>query len=254
MPRVRLSAGLLFVEMICPCLVFVQGVYTHSEWAKNTVDQFSDNSVDEPAHMLTLHVPRFNMRPHLWFNADRELSELNEIDAKLGVELNADPDDNDSTAARRASAAFARILAEDFAASKKISARVEKLNAGIVARPYLRLGDSFSLIEETDVTDWAYCACGSGVNGTFVFPERDWPPKSSLLQVTVGGRHLSIPRSDKCNCVNPWEGVDSSRQACTLNNGVTICLVSVDTKGASPEQISTQAANLLKGIDDAYHL
>ena len=252
---------IVFYVVVYLSPVSVSGIFTHSKWVVDSPDQFEDSfeSVPQHGHGLAIETPRFNIVPHNWFDADREMGNLAEINAKLKVELNA-PVDEDSPAGRTA-LAFAQRLKEDVRVSHALNAHIQKLNSLIQAddRP-------FSLLEE-EPSSWAYCTCGTGENGTLTYADRDWPGvdlpvlpsvnlTSSLLQVTVRGRHLSIPRADKCDCANPWENFkDPSRfSTCSVNMGVTICLVRTNASVGmwTSEQLNKEAQTVLESIDKSY--
>lgn len=273
-----------------------EAIYTHSKWVDESVDRVQSDDFGDYEHrsQISIRTPRFDTRMPEWFNLEKAQTQFNEINAKLKVELSGkyDADDGD---ANRSSGEYLQTLKDDLARAHKLNQNVQKVNAKFRAESGLGGELPYSLVqvrshhqldrEEPVISDWAFCTCGSGENGTLAFPERGWPgvdlptpptidlrsssnatrvPDNSnnteplsMLQLTVEGRHLSLPRADHCDCANPWEGYDdpSRSSLCALSNGVTLCLVRVNTAEGvlSPDQLREEAGVLLKAIDSSFN-
>lgn len=276
-----------FGTIVCvvAALQSVRGYTSGFEASDNQIS--SSLNVDSGISSLSsfkLRSPDFNRPTRDWVNVGKAISDFNEAEARLGVQLNAKPDMSDALDSR----SFETTMRHDVSKANELDKEVQTLNANIQSEPILdhRQEDiPYSLIErghkESFVTseelltsnvvlsDWAYCMCKSGDNGILVNPERNWPgvalptpptvsirPLTSLLQVTVGGRRMSIRRADKCNCEDPWEGVHdpSGSSKCSVSNGATICLVRVNTKNGkkSPEELRSEADQLIGAIGEAF--
>jgi hypothetical protein len=219
---------------------------------------------------IKLRIPRLDLFSHPWFSAEKASQHLLEENARMNVLLRSPVmDDVVQEQAQRRSQEFNKHLREERARAKQLVSSISRINNRIQAEP--RIGGSFddvspfSLLQisrkaniSTDViTDWTFCTCGTGMNGTLTLPERVFPtPKASLLQVRVQGRQLSLEPNASCDCVNPWEEFKDTTgsSTCTLSNGVTVCLVHVNGANYmhSPEQIHAEARQLLTAINSTF--
>lgn len=281
MPRPHLCPIFCLVVAIQSDRVYTSGFEAPANQVSSTLN------VDSRISSLSsfkLRSPDFIHPRRDWVNVGKAISDFNEAEARLGVQLNAKPDMSDALDSR----SFETTMRHDVSRANELDKEVQTLNAEIQAEPirdHRQEDIPYSLIErghtESFVTseelltsnvvlsDWAYCMCKSGDDGILVNPERNWPgvalataptvsirPLTSLLQVTVGGRRMSIRRADKCNCEDPWEGVHdpSGSSKCSVTNGATICLVRVNTKNGkkSPEGLRMEADQLIGAIDEAF--
>ena len=261
-------------------------IYTHSTWADQEATATADVPAENefhPSSGFKLRTPTFAIQPKGWFDVEKETAHWNEVNARMKVVLNSKVDDSSVDPGKPN---YSNILQKDVSVADKLNREVQKLNANIQAEsfaPVMESDSGFSLIQlhgvtptvtaaelldsnVTTLSDWTYCTCGAGVNGTLANPERNWPgvelpvprqidirPPSSLLQVTVQGRRLAVRKADVCSCENPWDGFKdpSGSTQCSLNSGVTVCLVRVNKDNGTKTQaeVNEEARQLLRAID-----
>ena len=235
-----------------------------------------------PTDNMEIMVPNIDFNHHKWFDPDKAIERLRLSQTRMSALLRAsmDPSNSDSLEAQRVVDADNQRLRDDIERIHRLAGEINSENKRIQSLPIFRTpasifddteGYSFLQVSDNNTTieDWSYCACGSGPNGTLVFPDRKWPnpqflatvppqtvnltsSATSMLQIRVNGRRLALKELPECNCVNPWDSFDNSANMCKLINSVTVCLIHVSTKPSETSQeISAQAQALLDAIDKA---
>jgi hypothetical protein len=197
-------------------------------------------------------------------------------------------DDLEDTDSQRIADRAKKELKQDVDRIQALNQDISHINARIQSQPIIESQSfdedaevGYSLLEVRDVQNetldgWTYCACNrTGPNGTFVFPERNWPgvelpiPEApdvfkksmlrndtSFLQVNIGSRRIGIRRSQNCNCVNPWEFFYLTPSAtCQVVSNVNVCLIRVNIQGhntpGDDEYIKEKAKVILDALDKA---
>ena len=217
-------------------------------------------------------VPNVDMTSKKWFDPAQAMEDLRLSQIRLSTSLRSSlgPSGNEYGELERRIDADNEKLRDDIQRVHRLSDGIRGENKRIQNLPifreslslddsqaysFLQIGDNNSTIE-----DWNYCACGTGPNGTLIFPDRTWPDipasanisiPSSMLQIHLNGQRLALRQLPECTCTNPWESFDNSSNMCKLINTVTVCLVHASSHPSSPEEIASQAQTLLKAIDNA---
>jgi len=236
-----------------------------------------------------------------WFDANSELEHLQDNAVRLRAQLASSVSvDLVDTETQRIADQERKNLKQDLDKIQRLGTSISRINAKVQAQPLLETehaimddeenqftNSAISFIQTRDVlTDWAYCACNrSGENGTYFFPERDWPgidlpipttpdlikkslinstiapgattPPSSMLQLELGSRRIAIRESPQCNCINPWEFFTTNPSAtCTVvGGGINVCLIRVNIQGhttpGDSEFMDEQANRILAALDKA---
>lgn len=218
-------------------------------------------------------VPNIDLTKQKWFDPNKAMEDLRLSQVRLSASLrpSLNPANSEYDEVERRVDADNENLRADIQRVHRLSDEIRMENKKLQKLPIFREAISpddsqgYSLVQIGDqnntIEDWNYCACGTGPNGTLVYPDRAWPdlpltsntstPSSSMLQIHLNGRRLALRQQSECTCTNPWESFDNSSNMCKLINTVTVCLVHVSSDPSPPEIIASQAQNLLKAIDSA---
>jgi hypothetical protein len=263
----------------------------HQAFAVNRLNVLDSSSVDvdrvgdKPSSTNSeILVPSIDFTHAKWFNADDALENLRLSQTRISALLRTsmEPSNTESGESQRVVDADNEKLRDDIRRVHQLAGEIASENKRIQALPILRSSssvyddlDGYSFLQVADnsttIQDWSYCACGSGPNGTLVFPDRLWPdpqflgtvPPStvnlttssptSMIQIRLNGRRLALKQLPECNCTNPWEAFDNTSNMCKFINSVTVCLIHVSPKPSSEtsQEISAQAQTLLDAIDKA---
>lgn len=253
-------------------LLLFHGGYGYSD----SVDDMIDSSQEYTPFVrkeagIKLRTPRLDNFSKLWFDPEKAEEELAETSARMSVLLRSPmTDDVMESQAERTSQEYAKRFKEEKDRANVLTRSIERINSRIQAEPLIASNDiddlPFSLLQLASrrgnvstevVADWTYCACGSGPNGTFIWPERVFPQlSSSFLQVNIQGAQVALEAANDCNCVDPWaEYSDASGSSkCTLLKEVTICLVHVNAESAvsSDAQVRKEAEQLISAINASF--
>lgn len=261
----------------------VEGLGTASQFQLSELSDpsYSDSSFPRRGSgSFKLRTPQFSLSPKAWFDTQKELAHWNEVNARLQVYMNSKVEAEDDHGVD-----YANIIKRDVALSNKLDKDVQRINAAIQAEPPLIPSSSdggYSFIETSDSSlqsDWTFCSCSSGPNGTLVYPERGWPgvtlpardlvnlqtpqnteaqsslvqlQTASMLKLAVKGKRVLLGRSPTCNCANPWEEYNdpSGSSMCSLVHKATICLIrrNLQLGVKSPELLRQEAIDLLNAI------
>ena len=255
------------------CLaVRVTGFERDSAWVGDEYD--SALGVEPPGSFnrspFKLRTPDFTPHHKPVVDYRSEMEHWDDVSARPRVQLKAEPEASNIQMKN-----YGEVLRRDVASAEKMNGKIQAINAHIQAESFVNpdgYGDyssGFSLLQLSEdgvLSDWNYCMCPVGPNGTMVFPERDWPgvvlPSlppihvQSFLQVKIRGREAIIKRDPDCNCSNPWEGFNdpSESSQCSRTYNATICVVHVNKgKGLKDRnQIEEDIATLLGAIDESY--
>lgn len=250
----------------------VIGIDQESAWVGDEYDNAL--GVEPPGSFnrspFKLRTPDFTPHHKPVIDYRSEMEHWDDVSARLRVQLKADPE-----ASNLQMKNYGEVLRRDVASAEKMNRKIQAINAHIQAESFIRpdgYGDyssGFSLLQLSDdgvLSDWNYCMCPLGPNGTMVFPERDWPGVvlptlppihvPSFLQVNIKGREAIIKTDPNCNCSNPWEGFNdpSESSQCSRTYNATICVVHVNKgKGLKDRnQIEEDIVTLLAAIDQSY--
>lgn len=272
----------LIGELVLTACVFSTSVSGYqSSHSGETDTSFADAVAPRSSATFKLRTPHFTLSPHPWFDVEKERNHWKEISARLNVYMNSKLESDESHGVD-----YDAILRKDVAVSNALDKEVQRINAAIQAEtpiggPLRRDSDpgSLSLLETGDgytESDWTFCTCQTGPNGTLVYPERNWPgvklPEApsvdltktsllelrtaSMLKLTVRGKRTAVRRSAVCDCANPWETYmdPSGSSVCSLNQKTTICVIkrNVLMGVKSSESLRQEALELLTAIDSMF--
>ena len=228
---------------------------------------FRNSMTSHSSGSFKLRTPHFSLNPKRWFDVDKELAHWNEVNARLKVFMNAKIEPRESH-----DVDYSAVLRKDVAVADKLDKEVQRINAAIQAETTVG-DDVFSLLETEDgytPSDWNFCSCPVGPNGTLVYPERNWPrvslPSSvpsllelrtaSTLKISFRGKRVAIGRDSNCDCTNPWEGYydPSGSSICTINQRTTVCLIrrNIQQGIKSPEELRQEGLDLIRTIDSFF--
>jgi hypothetical protein len=273
--------------VLCFCLIsYALGFLSESSTFGD--NDFADSVARRSSGSFKLRTPHFSLSPRPWIDVEKAQNHWQEVNARLNVYMNSKLDLGEPHGVD-----YASVLRKDIALSDKLDKEVQRMNAAIQAEPAIRVSsrtedavDGFSLLETGDgymQSDWNFCTCPVGPNGTLVYQGRNWPGvvlptppvvnlnapsgaslqpsmlelrTTSMLRLTVKGKRVAVARSPVCNCANPWENFSdpSGSSICSLNQEVTVCIVkrNLQLSVKSKSQLQDDATALLTAIDSAF--